>query len=98
MGVRITINVNKFYQQNEAAFVERITLLITGKDKYFVKDQGYKYQLGVSNDWWIDRLNDTTYLIASRYSGISDMLCLKSTIIHLLYLEDFNKLPNEIAG
>lgn len=77
----------------EEIVVDRIATLIYGEERvWFKKTSGYKYCLGTSNDWWIDKERDE-YLIAYRYSGEHNkekLEALRKVIIWLLNIERYN--------
>lgn len=78
----------------EEDIIRRISCILTGSEEYYIKDSGYKYSLGSTNDWWMDR-DEKYYIIAYRASSASYfdntiMEKLRDSIIFLLHIKDYN--------
>jgi hypothetical protein len=78
----------------EEDIVKRVSCLLTGSEEYFTKDSGYKYSLGSTNNWWMDREGEY-YIIAYRYATTpyfdgTMIEKLRDVIIFLLNIKDYN--------
>lgn len=74
--------------------VKRIALLVNGNNEVFIKESGYKWQLGGANDWKMDKdLETGEFIVSYRYGHgrKKEMEALGATIIFILGLQEYNK-------
>lgn len=80
----------------ELEYIRAIALRVVGQPEVYEnkRGSGYKWQLGASNDWWMDKDFETgEYILAYRYateSNASKMKAIRVALIWLLGLGSFN--------
>ena len=81
--------------QLDEIIVERICHIIIGYKDFYTKNSGYKWSLGTTNDWWMDKEGDEFIIIyrnsTAPYFDTSKLEALRKVIIWLLHIEDYNK-------
>lgn len=89
----------------DMVYANWIANILFSEKSAFKKDSGYRYQLGSSNDYWMDspdeedirelslepKKNQKYYLIATRYSTKERVVRLHDTLIYLMHLEGRNE-------
>lgn len=66
--MEISVKVHHSWLKEEQALMTRLHhILSDSNDGPFSKDNGYKWQLDASNDWWAE-IREDKLIIATRYS------------------------------
>ena len=90
MGFEIRFRANPRFQ-DENWIIYRIAKIVCHRPAIEVQDQGYKWTLDNSKDWKMDRDSKTgEYILSYRYGRQREMEALRTSIIWLLGLADFN--------
>jgi len=75
--------------------VERVEQIVCGTGQITEKDTGYRWNLGITNDWKMDRDPQTgEFIVAYRYGmgpNLPNMEAVRTTIIFVMGLEPFQK-------
>jgi hypothetical protein len=75
--------------------VKRVEQIVCGTGTITEKDSGYRWNIGETNDWKMDRDPKTgEFIVAYRYGmgpNLSNMEAVRTTIIFVMALEPFNK-------
>jgi len=75
--------------------VERVEQIVEGSGHVHEKDSGYRWTLGTTNNWWMDRDQQTCeFILAYRYANPSNyhhLEAIRQTIIFVLALQPFNE-------
>lgn len=49
--------------------LKRIAMMVVGTTEFYEQTDGYRWMLGTTNDWWMDRRRAGAFLLAYRYGG-----------------------------
>ncbi|MFC1598821.1 hypothetical protein ACFL2U_02330 [Patescibacteria group bacterium] len=75
--------------------VERVEQIVCGTGTVMEKDSGYRWNLGETNDWKMDRDSQTgEFIVAYRYGmgpNLPNMEAVRATIIFVMGLEPFQQ-------
>ena len=77
MQTHISI-VSKYWLENERKVVERIALVLHGTTEGIHEQSiGYKWMIGIGNNWWASAIENKKIVVASRYESAEFMQSLK---------------------
>ena len=87
----ITINIPP--NGNFRDFAERIARIIDWDGRLTVKNSGFHFMIGISNDWWLDDrgFKPAQIIVSYRYGNKDFMAKLREVIIKLLNIEHLNQ-------
>jgi len=99
MSGEIRFRIGRFYKEEGAAAIEkdiaeRVARIIDWQGLLIEKDHGYRWNIGSSNDWWMDKGDHPDeFKVVHRYLSDADLGWVRVAIIRALRLEQFNDLP-----
>lgn len=101
MEIRFMPNTNaRKYAPNpdewDRQIVERVCHVVAGSDPVYEKDSGYRWQLGITNNWWMGKdLETGEFIVAYRYGNNSEtqevLRALRIFLIWTFGFQEWNK-------
>lgn len=83
----------KTKEEWERKIIERLAKIIDWEGKLIEKTSGYRWMIGTSNDWWLDRgEQENEFIIAYRYGDPAKMEKLRKVIVYILGLAEYNQI------